>query len=189
MNSARIFFLNEDFVAFCSFVLMAVSVVNQIINVYFRSMMLEHEGKDTDLSNQVTTYLLAFFLGVYYIQYLINKEYAGEKWPEEDTKEEKDDRFIAKLKKINWYNVMAAIALLIKIVVTINILRFTTDISMGFAIAFIFTLFWVPSGITSFLWTIVSFMLRKKKTGAWIILSLNVLDTIVLFSGFYWLNG
>lgn len=38
------------------------------------------------------------------------------------------------------------------------------------------------------LWTIVSFMLSKPRKGAWIILSLNVLDTMVLFSGIYCLS-
>ncbi|MBA4551519.1 hypothetical protein H1043_07045 [Thermoactinomyces vulgaris] len=44
---------------------------------------------------------------------------------------------------------------------------------------------WSPFGIASLLWAVVSLMLRKKKTGAWILIGLNVLDTIVLFAKGY----
>jgi hypothetical protein len=60
-------------------------VLNRIIPVYLRGMFLEHEGKGTDLANQIVTYLLAFFLGAFYLQYLINQQKAGDEVLEEDT--------------------------------------------------------------------------------------------------------
>jgi hypothetical protein len=127
---------------------------------------------------------LAFFLGIFYLQYLINQEETGDEVPEEDTLTEEEGRKWKKtLKKINGYNVMAAVTLLAKCVVTYNMILLMPDLSSGITVALLFMFLWVPFGIASCLWAIVSLILKKKKTGAWILIGLNILDTIVLFAG------
>jgi hypothetical protein len=165
-------------------ILCILFVINRIIPVYLRGMFLEHEGKDTDLTNQIATYLLAFFLGVFYLQYLINQEESGDEVPEEDPLPEEEGRKWKKtLKKINGYNVMSAMMLFAKCVVTYNMILLMPDLSSGITVALLFMFLWVPFGIASCLWAIVSLILKKKKTGAWILIGLNILDTIVLFAG------
>jgi hypothetical protein len=77
-------------------------VLNRIIPVYLRGMFLEHEGKGTDLANQIVTYLLAFFLGVFYLQYLINQQKAGDEVLEEDTLPGEEEGWKKVLKKNQW---------------------------------------------------------------------------------------
>lgn len=160
-------------------------VLNRIIPVYLRGMFLEHEGKGTDLANQIVTYLLAFFLGAFYLQYLINQQKAGDEVLEEDTLPGEEEGWKKVLKKINGYNVMAAVTLLVKFVVTYNIILLLPDLSSRITVVILFVFLWSPFGIASLLWAVVSLMLRKKKTGAWILIGLNVLDTIVLFAKGY----
>ncbi|RMB03652.1 hypothetical protein ATH33_0085 [Thermoactinomyces vulgaris] len=74
-------------------------VLNRIIPVYLRGMFLEHEGKGTDLANQIVTYLLAFFLGAFYLQYLINQQKAGDEVLEEDTLPGEEEGWKKVLKK------------------------------------------------------------------------------------------
>lgn len=168
---------------FTTLFFMVGTFVNHFLNVYLRRMMLEHEGRDLTFSSQVVTYLLSFLLGIFYIQFLINKDYKGEKRPEEYTKEEEGDRFIAKLKKINWYNVIAAITLFIKIVTTIMICFFMTVKGAGLAIVLTYFFLRLPSAVISLLFIILSLMLRKKKKVAWTILAVYVLDTVIVFVG------
>jgi hypothetical protein len=89
-----------EFVALVIFPVLFVLI--RIIPVYLRGMFLEHEGKGTDLANQIVTYLLAFFLGVFYLQYLINQQKAGDEVLEEDTLPGEEEGWKKVLKKNQW---------------------------------------------------------------------------------------
>ena len=112
-------------------------------------MFLEHEGKGTDLANQIVTYLLAVFLGVFYLQYLINQQKAGDEVLEEDTLPGEEEGWKKVLKKINGYNVMAAVTLLVKFVVTYNIILLLPDLSSRITVVILFVFLWSPFGIAS----------------------------------------
>jgi hypothetical protein len=86
-----------EFVALVIFPVLFVLI--RIIPVYLRGMFLEHEGKGTDLANQIVTYLLAFFLGAFYLQYLINQQKAGDEVLEEDTLPGEEEGWKKVLKK------------------------------------------------------------------------------------------